>query len=357
MQTNQAELKKLYWEHSRRVIDAALRNVPQEELATLLDAAERYQKILKLNPGPSKKSVVFPSVVGLVFLICVVSVATVHLRRFTLIGQINCSEVRFDLLRPFELEHPLAGESIDLSNAPGLYGASINGTLAAGHLHVSGSRAELTSLNMDTPSILSVTAKPKLRLRLNGSLRGTLTLQGSQAELSNGEIREIDATFPETFYFSSPAEENKPPLEVDIDQPRPWDISGTCPSRISFFEGQNSDPNLPPLRSSVGGGHISIAETGELRTVLAGEDLVIGGFKCRWTRTISTPDGIQVQFEGTAQQVEAGFPSFHQNLNPTLLEYAYHQWTTSVFVGALIALWGAIVGLLKYFNSENEHDA
>ena len=60
MQTNQAELKKLYWEHSRRVIDAALRNVPQEELATLLDAAERYQKILKLNPGPSRSSCSHP---------------------------------------------------------------------------------------------------------------------------------------------------------------------------------------------------------------------------------------------------------------------------------------------------------
>jgi hypothetical protein len=109
---------------------------------------------------------------------------------------------------------------------------------------------------------------------------------------------------------------------------------------ISFArEAADSDTSF---RSGIMNGKLTILSTGEELPLGPGSRLRLDGVDGIISKLTIGSDGATLAFEGKVKSASTGSPGFERELQPSLLEYLYHQQRLGFFWTVVTFLWGVL---------------
>jgi hypothetical protein len=102
-------------------------------------------------------------------------------------------------------------------------------------------------------------------------------------------------------------------------------------------------------RSGVEGGQLTLAATGQVLPIAAGDWLEIDGLATERCEIAVAGDLLTLKLNGSAQALRLRAGSLERSLKPTLLEYLSRHHVATLLWSSAVALWGAIAWTRRQF--------
>jgi hypothetical protein len=139
------------------------------------------------------------------------------------------------------------------------------------------------------------------------------------------------------------------PIQISLDNVKTWSINDIRPSSIDFNDEYVGFDDIVQIRSSLFSGEIQLLETGLNHTLEEGDFVKFSVLELRRLRISSHVNKIKISAEGSASEIFAGPEGFEKKLNPSLVDYLFHEKRVALFYSGAVFLWGVLWGIRNLF--------
>lgn len=137
------------------------------------------------------------------------------------------------------------------------------------------------------------------------------------------------------------------PLKLRIRLIEAWSLPGLAVNKLEFARVVHRDATTPTREFTLKSGAFSLIDLARSGTIDKGQRFSLDGVSGSVRRLTVTNDGIELLFEGEVSSIVLGEGKFEQELIPPLLEMLYHKYENSLFIGAIVLVWGTLWSLRR----------
>jgi hypothetical protein len=330
------------------------------DMGDILPRIEAYSKLLAAIKPPPSREWAWAIIVAVLCLSSAGLLWSVRVPRTRITLNLQSDAVELTLAAPWSwsgdlpLEtSPVHLEALSVLDAP-LLGSAIESVRDQAWMTLEGGSASLKQLGVEPNGVLTIESAGKSRLDVyarGAKFGGQLLLSGSVhlavgKEAANTSLdQQFELTIPEGITFRAKGA-TAVPTHFQVRPRAPWILRDLRMRDLRFSQETPAEPGAVSFMPAILGGTLTLHDVSETVMLREKNRLSLMGVEGRVV-DLRAKDGIDLIFEGTAQQIQMGPNGFEQNLAPTYLAYVYHQKPLAFFWGAVVFCWGVLWGIRK----------
>ncbi|HHM05567.1 MAG TPA: hypothetical protein ENJ19_07470 [Gammaproteobacteria bacterium] len=360
-----ARLRRRLQRRYRQELTALARRLAEQgeaDESAALKRLDNYSKVLARLPSPRRGWAVLFAVLCLAGAGALWALRVPHTN---IALKLRVEALSLTLSRPWQWrgDAPLAAGAAAVLGAwgrldPGALGPEVSGPgrsawaeLRAEHAALKawrvGTGAELGLEAGETGLLWTVRGAPATgSLQAWGAVALKAGITGGALEADREDVGNRRLMVPETLRFSTSGE-GRVPSRLSVTLAAPWRAHHLPVAALSFAREVSTEPGVFQFVSSVRGGTLSLLDSGETLSLREGEGLSLPGARGRLVSLSVGQRGIELLFEGRADQVLLGPAGYRRNIAPTYLAYYHHQEPLKFFWGAAGFLWAMLWGIRR----------
>ena len=215
-------------------------------------------------------------------------------------------------------------------------------------LEVSNGNFGLKHLELQPKAELSIKKDESQTVRINSwnaamlgqvEVFGKPVIQAGQSPEQNEKVAVTNFEIPGlvTFYHDTA----RTPAGLRVSPASELELLDLATRSISFA--REATDSATSFRSGIISGQLIVQSTGEETKLGPGSRLRLDDVEGIISKLTIGPDGATLAFEGKVKKASIGPPGFERELQPSLLEYLYHQQRLSaLFWTVITVLWGVL---------------